>query len=121
MSVDDAPALMVLGDAVNVQLGGGTTAFTVTVALAAAPLPAALLPTTLYVVVAAGDTLPLDVADEKPALVQVYDVAAGVQLAVRVEDPPALMVPGEAVSAQTGVGSNQNAVMFDDHVQLMGK
>jgi len=47
VSVDDAPETIVAGDAVTVQLGGGTTAVTVTVAFAAAPLPAALLPTTL--------------------------------------------------------------------------
>ncbi len=34
--------------------------------------------------------------------VHVYEVAAGVQLAVKVEDPPKLIVEGEGVREQTG-------------------
>ncbi len=43
-------------------------------------------------------------ADEaKPVLVHVYEVAAGLQLTARVEDPPRLIVEGEGVSEQTGI------------------
>ena len=50
-----------------------------------------------------GDTM--QVAPVVPAQVppfQVYEVAAGVQSAVRVAEPPAVIVPGEAVRVHTG-------------------
>ncbi len=50
----------------------------------------------------AGETLPLGADPEKPVLVQVYDVAAGLQLAVRVVEPPRLMLLAEAPSVQVG-------------------
>ncbi len=49
-----------------------------------------------------GDTLPLEADVAKPVPVHVYDVAAGVQLAVKVEDPPRLMVLGEGVNVHVG-------------------
>ena len=49
-----------------------------------------------------GETLPPEADDAKPALVHVYDVAAGLQLAVRVVEAPRLMVPGEAARVQVG-------------------
>src|SRR5207237_275173 len=55
VSVVDVPAVMVLCAAVNeVMLGGGTT---LTVALANAIVPAALVTVSVYVVVEAGDTV----------------------------------------------------------------
>ncbi len=39
---------------------------------------------------------------ENPELVQLYEVAAGVQVAVRVADSPRLMVVGEAASVHDG-------------------
>ena len=50
----------------------------------------------------AGEALPPDADEAKPALVHVYEVAAGVQLAVRVVAPPRLMVEGEAARVQVG-------------------
>ena len=49
-----------------------------------------------------GETLPPEADEAKLALVHVYDVAAGVQLAVRVVEPPRLMVASEGVSVQVG-------------------
>ena len=107
------------GEAATVHVGGW---FTVTVANAEVLSPAALWPTTEYVAVEVGETLPLEADDAKPE-VHVYDVAAGLQLAVRVQAPPRLMVLGEAVSvhAGTGAGVSQKAVILLAHEQLAGK
>ena len=91
---------MVEGEGVRVQVGGW---FTVTVAEATAPVPAAFVPVTVYVASVVGETLPLEAEDAKPLLLlHVYEVAAGLQLAVKVEDPPRLMVEGEGVRVQVG-------------------
>ena len=91
---------MVEGEGVSVQVGGW---FTVTVAEASALVPAAFVPVTVYVAVVAGETLPLVADEAKPALLlQVNDVAAGLQLAVSVVDPPRLIVEGEADRVQVG-------------------
>ena len=91
---------MLLADGVRVQVGGW---FTVTVAEASAPVPAGLVPVTVYVASVVGETFPLEAEDAKPLLLlHVYEVAAGLQLAVRVEDPPRLMVDGEGVRVQVG-------------------
>ena len=97
--VEDPPRLIVEGEGVSEQTG---IWFTVTVADAEAPVPAAFVPVTEYVAVEPGDTLPLEAEDANPVLVQLYDVAAGEQLAVRVEDPPALIVEGEGVKVHVG-------------------
>jgi hypothetical protein len=91
------------GDAPNVQTGVlGPVTVTVTLAMGPSPLP--LMPFTEYVVVDAGETVPLKAALEKPALGdQRYDVAAGLQLAVSVEVPPEAMEAGDAARVQTGV------------------
>ena len=47
-------------------------------------------------------TLPEEIVDENPELVQLYEVAAGVQVAVSVDESPRLMVVGDAVRAQLG-------------------
>ena len=49
-----------------------------------------------------GETLPLEADDAKPVLVHVYDVAAGLQFALRVVDPPRLIVPDEADRVHVG-------------------
>ena len=49
-----------------------------------------------------GETLPPEAEAAKLALVHVYDVAAGLQLAVRVVAPPRLIGLGEAASEQVG-------------------
>ena len=98
-NVEDPPRLIVEGEGVSEQTG---TWFTVTVAEAEAPVPAAFVPVTEYVDVDPGETLPLEADDANPVFVHVYDVAAGVQAAVRVEDPPGLIVEGEGVSVQVG-------------------
>ena len=67
VSVVDCPLLIVEGDAANVQVGGW---FTVIVTEAEAPVPAALVPLTAYVVSEVGETLPLGAAPENPVLVQ---------------------------------------------------
>ena len=90
---------MVEGDAATVQVGGW---FTVTVADAEAPVPAAFVPVTEYVAVEVGETLPPVADDAKPVLVHVYDVAAGAQLTAKVEDPPKLIVEGEGVKVHVG-------------------
>ena len=51
----------------------------------------------------AGETVPLNCEVPKPVLVQAKEVAAGIQVAVRVEEPPPTIVPGEAVRVQFGV------------------
>ncbi len=99
VKVDDPPKLIVPGEGVNVHVGGK---FTVTVADAEVLSPTALCPTTEYVAVEVGETLPLEADVAKPVPVHVYDVAAGVQLAVKVEDPPRLMVPGDEVKVHVG-------------------
>ena len=76
--------------------------FTVTVADAETPSPAALRPTTEYDVVDEGDTLPPDAEDANDTFVHKYEVAAGVQLAANVEESPRLIAVGDAVSVQTG-------------------
>ena len=50
----------------------------------------------------AGETLPLAAEEARAALVHVYEVAAGLQLAVSVVELPRLMVVGEAVRVQVG-------------------
>ena len=100
VSVVDAPLLIVEGEADSVQVGGWVT---VTVAEATAPEPAAFVPMTVYVASAVGETLPLDADDPSPPLpLHVYEVAAGVQLAVSVVDPPRLIVEGDGVKVQVG-------------------
>ena len=59
------PRLTVVGEADRVQVGGW---FTVTVVDATAPVPTALVPVTVYVASAVGDTLPLEADVAKPAL-----------------------------------------------------
>ncbi len=57
--------------------------------------------------VAVGVTLPLDVPDAKPSVpapVHAYVSAAGLQLAVNIDDDPALTVVGEADRVHVGVG-----------------
>ncbi len=52
-----------------------------------------------------GFTLPVEVPVESPLMpgpFQIYEVAAGVQLAVNVEEAPALIVAGEAVRVHEG-------------------
>jgi hypothetical protein len=77
------------GEAVTVHVGGsgaGGGVVTVTVALVLLPAPAALLPMTVYVVVATGETVPPDAVETKPVLpLHAQEVAAGLQVAVRVE------------------------------------
>ena len=92
--------MIVAGEADSVHVGGWST---VTVADATAPVPAAFVPLTVYVASAVGETLPLEAEDPKPLLpLHVYDVAAGVQRAVRVVDAPLLIVEGEADSVHVG-------------------
>ena len=52
--------------------------------------------------VVAGLTLPLDAEDANPELVQLYDVAAGVHAAVRVDESPLLIVEGDADRVHVG-------------------
>ena len=68
VKVEDAPALIALGDALKVHCG--TPALTVKIVLAVLPLPLLLLPMTEYVVVAFGATVPLATVLPKPELVQ---------------------------------------------------
>ena len=56
---------MVEGEGVRVQVGGW---FTVTVAEATAPVPAAFVPVTVYVASVVGETLPLEAEDANPLL-----------------------------------------------------
>ena len=49
-----------------------------------------------------GETLPLGADVENPVFVQLYEVAAGLQLAVTVVDPPRFMLFAAAVSVQVG-------------------
>ncbi len=92
--------MIVEGEGVSVQVGGW---FTVTVADAVAPVPTEFVPITVYVAVEVGETLPLEADEARPALLlQVNDVAAGLQLAVSVLDPPRLIVLGEADTVQVG-------------------
>lgn len=75
----------------------------VTVADAALPVPAPLVPVTLYWVVTASVTVQVLVVD--PAQVppvQMYEVAAGLQVAVKVEVPFLRIEAGAAVSVHTG-------------------
>lgn len=66
-------------------------------------LPASLVPVTEYVVVAAGLTVQVD-ADVPAQLppVQLYVVAAGLQLAVKTDDRLGEIRGGQAVSVQIG-------------------
>ena len=54
----------------------------------------------------ASETVPLEAVEEKPGLpvlVQAYEVAAGVQVAARTEEPPAVVIVlGVAVRVQFG-------------------
>ena len=59
------PLLIVEGEADRVQIG---VWFTVTLADATAPVPTALVPVTVYVASAVGETLPLDADEANPAL-----------------------------------------------------
>jgi hypothetical protein len=61
--------------------------------------------------------------DAKLVLVHAYEVAAGVQLAVRVEESPRFTVLGDGVRVQLGgvESLSQNAVILLLHVQLMVK
>ncbi len=72
-------------------------------AMPALPLPRALLPITEYMVGAVGETAPVAIEFPNPVPLHVYEVAAGVHLAVKVEEPPAETTAGEAFSVHTGV------------------
>ena len=63
--VNDGPALAAAR--VGVAMGSGV-ASTVTLADATAPVPTALVPVTVYVASAVGETLPLDADEANPAL-----------------------------------------------------
>jgi len=65
--------------------------------------PYALVPVTRYVVMVVGLSLQFGpVVPAQPPPVQVKVLADGLQLAVIVEEPPRLMVAGEALRLQTG-------------------
>ena len=60
------------------------------------------MPDTEYWVVNEGCTEQLLAEALQPELLQLYEVAAGVQLAVRVDDAPGVMYAGDAVRVHTG-------------------
>jgi hypothetical protein len=60
-----------------------------------------------------GDTAPMAIKDPKPVPLHVYDVAAGVHLAVNVEEPPAGTTAGDALSVHAGVPMAATATVTD--------
>lgn len=95
VSVDDAPAQMVAGDAEAVAAGE----LTVTVTVAVPVQPVAVVPVTVYVVVAEGDTV-----TEVPVRLPGCHVQLGAPVAVSVLVPPGHIVEGDAVAVITGAG-----------------
>lgn len=97
------PDLTAVGIATREHTG---VAETVTVATPlAAPVPVTLRPATVYEVEAVGVTVQVAVvlvAHVPP--VQTNEVAAGVQVEVRVDVPPVTIVAGDALNVQLGTG-----------------
>jgi hypothetical protein len=102
VSTDEPPSTIEVGDALKVH--AGFVFVTVTVALAAMPTPPAFTPATEYIVVVFGVTVQVEAVElaQLPP-VQTYEVAAGVQAAVSVEEPPWLTDAGLAVSEHNGL------------------
>ena len=75
---------------------------TYTAAVAAALLPKAFTPTTVYIVGAMGATDAEFAVAAMPLGVHAYEVAAGVQVAVNRDVPPDGTTAGEALSMQMG-------------------
>jgi hypothetical protein len=86
----------------------------VIVALKTAPVPPEFIPATPYVVETLGATV--QVAAIVPAQVppvHTYELAVGLQLAVRVALPPGAMEAGLRVNAHTGLGGSTVIVALD--------
>ena len=95
--MDEPPAVTVVGDALSVHVGCGTLYVTLNVAEAGLPVPALLTPATEKIALPTGATEQLAELLEQVAgvLVQTYEFAAGLQVAVRVEELPAVIVAGK--------------------------
>jgi hypothetical protein len=103
--VEEVPSAIVVGFAVMVTVGAGSTGvFTVTVAEAVAvpPEPVTVI---VYVVVCVGETFCVPVGCTAPMLLSICADVALVELQVRVELWPAVTVAGFALSETVGVGA----------------
>ena len=104
VSTEVSPAAMDAGVAVTVHTGTDGVC-TATVAFAEVPVPAALTPDTVYVVVAVGVTVQVvDVVPAQEPPVQTNEVAVGLQVAVKTDVPPATIDAGTAANVQLDTG-----------------
>jgi len=111
VSVEDPPLVMVDGDAVRVTVGVEPPAETMTVTDFEA-LPPGPVQVAVYEVLEPGETTFVpDVALPVTAVPE-HEVAF-VEDQVSVEDPPLVMVDGDAVRETVGVGSPAEHVMFE--------
>ena len=95
LKVDEAPAQMLVDDALATTVGNGLT---VIVMVAVLLQPLAFVPVTVYVVVLAGFTIGLPL---KLPGIQLYVVPP---VALRVEEAPAQIVAGDALAPIVGKG-----------------
>jgi hypothetical protein len=113
VSVDAAPDVIDVGDALSVTVGSGGGALTVTVALAVAD-PAELVAVTVYVVVAVGLTDLVPDAVTVPMLWSIETVVAFVLDQVSVDAAPDVMEVGEALIATVGSVGGAAVVVKDE-------